>query len=708
MNVVSNESNIEPLKKTISSLKSGEILLSSGWIRSNKLREILDIKTQEKILKGKISLKVLLRVGELKDIEITDSGVFSFIRYLQDSDSSDVQWRYSSHHHAKMFIVGDEFGMLGSFNLTGGGFGTESYPGNNPEAGVITRENSQVEDMKGQFFHMWDSAAELNTRINGFVANKSDNSRFYMIGIGSLPAGQFVQVDSDMEGVSILGKIEKSYRYHREYYQVEENPLIDQELLNLFTNKNDQQNLLNGVATSGNKPEYQLNISEVKILMSVEEREERFLFNPVNVPPAVASPVFKADPDLLMKLFNPETSEYAVLEENQDVYISFKDRELLTKHFAVLGSTGSGKSYFVKKFINKRLLNLIENEDLRVVIVDTHGEYTKEETGFDFTNITADKSEALSAIPVSCIDDIKEYFGSPSSIDKKLLEKAFLDEDKFLEVLKSKVDENREEIDWDSVLTDLEIKADSLEEKAKKGDHPIAFKVKSYLNEKGDLDSIEDQTVKKILLDKLRDKIIKELKGVFKLAENDNSYLKSIISAFESGNYRIKTLNLIEKVSNPGIYRLDLTAVDEAHIRQNIVGDLMQEVFNRAKSENKSGKSFKTLFIVDEAQNYAPEKAGNSISSNRWMKVIASEGRKFSVGLLVMTQRPAYLSKDVLSQCSSQAIFRLINQGDINQVAGTVEGISEYDLLQLPQFTAGQALFTGVGMEMPVRVRVLE
>ncbi len=58
-------------------------------------------------------------------------------------------------------------------------------------------------------------------------------------------------------------------------------------------------------------------------------------------------------------------------------------------------------------------------------------------------------------------------------------------------------------------------------------------------------------------------------------------------------------------VKAPGIYCLDLTAVDESSIRQNIVGDLMQEVFNRAKKNKKEGGSFKTLFIVDEAQNYA-------------------------------------------------------------------------------------------------------
>jgi DNA helicase HerA-like ATPase len=60
----------------------------------------------------------------------------------------------------------------------------------------------------------------------------------------------------------------------------------------------------------------------------------------------------------------------------------------------------------------------------------------------------------------------------------------------------------------------------------------------------------------------------------------------------------------------------------------------------------------------------------------------------------------------VLSQCNTQAIFRLINNQDIKAIEELVEGISKYDVMQLPTFVPGQAIFTGVGVEMPVRVRV--
>lgn len=89
----------------------------------------------------------------------------------------------------------------------------------------------------------------------------------------------------------------------------------------------------------------------------------------------------------------------------------------MSKHFAVIGSTGSGKSYFVKKYIYHRLKELVK-KDLRVIIIDTHGEYNEEELNVKLKTITVEEGTALAAVPLKNIDDFKEYFGSPSSAEK--------------------------------------------------------------------------------------------------------------------------------------------------------------------------------------------------------------------------------------------------------------------------------------------------
>jgi len=112
-----------------------------------------------------------------------------------------------------------------------------------------------------------------------------------------------------------------------------------------------------------------------------------------------------------------------------------------------------------------------------------------------------------------------------------------------------------------------------------------------------------------------------------------------------------------------------------------------------------------TLFIIEEAHNFAPEGGGRNNPAARVIQKIASEGRKFNLGLIVVTQRPAQVSKGVLSQCSTQAIFRLINQNDLNQIQEVVEGVSEAEVNLLPQFETGQAIFSGVGIRQPVIVK---
>jgi DNA helicase HerA-like ATPase len=256
-------------------------------------------------------------------------------------------------------------------------------------------------------------------------------------------------------------------------------------------------------------------------------------------------------------------------------------------------------------------------------------------------------------------------------------------------------------LDWDEILRELLVVINNSQEGFT--NQSIFKTVENYQKQYENLGKISVDSLKNELRARLKAEVIKDLKSKFNEIEIPQRIL-TFAEQVKKGDYRLESLKLINNISKPGIYRLDLSSIDDADIRRAVCGDLMRETFEKSKEQNGN---FRTLFIVDEAQNYAPEKASKNMPSFRWMKVIASEGRKFGVALLVMTQRPAYLSKDILSQCNTQAIFRLVNQADIQQVEQSVEGISEYDLMQLPNFVAGQAIFTGVGMKMPVRVKVV-
>ena len=85
---------------------------------------------------------------------------------------------------------------------------------------------------------------------------------------------------------------------------------------------------------------------------------------------------------------------------------------------------------------------------------------------------------------------------------------------------------------------------------------------------------------------------------------------------------------------------------------------------------------------------------------------IASEGRKFGVGLVVASQRPARVNKDILSQCLTHIIFRVANVEDLGAIAGSFEAASRPLLAELPGFDTGVCVVGGTAIGMVTRVEV--
>lgn len=83
---------------------------------------------------------------------------------------------------------------------------------------------------------------------------------------------------------------------------------------------------------------------------------------------------------------------------------------------------------------------------------------------------------------------------------------------------------------------------------------------------------------------------------------------------------------------------------------------------------------------------------------------IATEGRKFNCRLLISSQRPARVNKDILSQCNTQMIFRMVSEEDLAAVAGCFEEASAGLLAALPGYETGTSYAGGVSLAMGVAV----
>lgn len=114
------------------------------------------------------------------------------------------------------------------------------------------------------------------------------------------------------------------------------------------------------------------------------------------------------------------------------------------------------------------------------------------------------------------------------------------------------------------------------------------------------------------------------------------------------------------------------------------------------------------LLVLEEAHSFAPGRA-NSLAEERSIAVtrqIAQEGRKFGVGLMLLSQRPSRLDETTLSQCNSYVILRMVNPADQSFVRKVVETLGEDEARMLPDLDVGEAILSGQMVRFPILVRM--
>ena len=114
------------------------------------------------------------------------------------------------------------------------------------------------------------------------------------------------------------------------------------------------------------------------------------------------------------------------------------------------------------------------------------------------------------------------------------------------------------------------------------------------------------------------------------------------------------------------------------------------------------------LFLLEEAHNFVPGRGTSSAEqqSIAITKQIAQEGRKFGVGLVMISQRPSRLDETALSQCNSYIIMRMVNPADQNFVRRVIESLGEEEARLLSDLDVGEALLSGQMVNFPVLVRM--
>ena len=136
---------------------------------------------------------------------------------------------------------------------------------------------------------------------------------------------------------------------------------------------------------------------------------------------------------------------------------------------------------------------------------------------------------------------------------------------------------------------------------------------------------------------------------------------------------------------------------------------IAEEIFGKKVSDELR---LPVLFVLEEAHNFAPAPSAKPSDAEKrsitTTRQIAQEGRKFGVGLVIISQRPSRLDETTLSQCNSFVIMRMVNPADQGFVRRVIETLGEDEAKLLPDLDVGEALLSGQFINFPVLVRMKE
>ena len=148
---------------------------------------------------------------------------------------------------------------------------------------------------------------------------------------------------------------------------------------------------------------------------------------------------------------------------------------------------------------------------------------------------------------------------------------------------------------------------------------------------------------------------------------------------------------------------LDLSGVPSAVLNQ-VVGVVLRIIYDAlfwARSLSEGGRERPILVVLEEAHNYLRD--DQSSSAGAAVKRIVKEGRKYGIAAMIVSQRPSEIDPTVLSQCGTMIAMRLSNASDRSHVTSAVTDNLEGLLSMLPVLRTGEAIVVGEAVHLPLR-----
>ena len=409
--------------------------------------------------------------------------------------------------------------------------------------------------------------------------------------------------------------------------------------------------------------------------------------------------------------------------------------KLITRHSAVVGTTGSGKSTTVASLINA-LTNLDIYPSSRIIILDIHGEYIqalKGKANIYRINSNASLNEKELYLPFWALnfEELAEicFDGFSNEKDKNVILERILDKKK-----ESLNNTPRTGVDLDNLSVDspipfslnhlwYELYTETLGKyyRQRPGSplENLAFEVDNDSNElRGNPVTATPPIFKKINTSNANGELVNHLPDTLNISQQLHSLGSKLrVPRYDfifkpgdwlpdkDGNVK-KDLDELLKGwigSNNPISILDLSGVPSV-ILNLIIGVLLRILYDAlfwSRKLAEGGKNRPLLIVMEEAHNYLNDNISGLASLI--VQRIAKEGRKYGVSAMIISQRPSEINSTILSQCGTFFALRLSNSIDRSHISSAVTDNLEGLTNMLPILRTGEAIILGEAVKLPMR-----
>jgi len=391
----------------------------------------------------------------------------------------------------------------------------------------------------------------------------------------------------------------------------------------------------------------------------------------------------EADLRTVYGLADADRAHIGDLQQNPNIPVHIDIDNLVSRHFAILGATGVGKSSGVAIILQK-ILDTRPN--LRIFLVDPHNEYAR--CFGDKAQVMTPRNLRLPFWLFNFEETVDVFFGGRPGVDEEI------------EILSEVIPLAK------SVY--LQYRAGPASPLSKRrdprdtgftADTPVPYRIE-------DLIALLDERMGK-LENRSSRMIYHKLIGRIQTFRNHPRY------AFMFENANIGGDTMAEILSN--LFRLPpdgkpMTIMQLAGFPAEVVDSVVSVLCRMAFDFGLwSDGVAPLLFVCEEAHRYAPaDKKVGFGPTRRALSRIAKEGRKYGVFLGLVTQRPAEIDPTIISQCSTFFVMRLANDRDQALIRSAVSDAAANLLSFIPSLGTREVFTFGSGVALPTRMRFQE